>query len=278
MGDLRQFIFLYRVVGAWLLQLLAEEGMNELALFTGAGGGILASKLLGWRTVCAVEINGYAREALACRQNDGTIHPFPIWDDIRTFDGYPWRGLIEVVSGGFPCQDVSRAGTKEGLSGERSGLWIEMARVIREVQPRFAFVENSADLVTRGLDAVLADLAEMGMDARWGVFSAADVGARHRRERVFIVADRDGVLGPPGTWSEQQFRQPSNERFCNGLNTPDSLALWLEMADARARMDDDVAHRVVRTHAIGNGQLPSVAAGAWRMLTGFASDALDEHK
>jgi hypothetical protein len=98
-----------------------------------------------------------------------------------------------------------------------------------------------------------------------------DAGARHRRERVFIVADRDGFMGTPGPWAEREFRQPANERFCNGLNAPDSLALWLEMADARAGMDDDVAHRVVRTHAIGNGQVPSVAAGAWRMLAGSQS-------
>jgi len=252
--------------------------MNELALFAGAGGGILASKLLGWRTVCAVEIDGYARRVLAARQNDGSIPAFPIWGDIRTFDGDPWRGRVDVVSGGFPCQDISGAGTREGLSGERSGLWVEMARVIREVGPRFAFVENSADLVIRGLDTVLSDLAQMGMDARWGVFSAADVGARHQRERLFIVADRDGELGAPGSWSEQQFRQPANERFCNGLNTEDSLALWMEMADDIARMDDDVANRVVRTHAIGNGQVPSVAAGAWEMLTQSQSASVKETK
>lgn len=176
------------------------------------------------------------------------------------------EGSVDVVSGGFPCQDISSAGTKEGLSGERSGLWVEMARVIREVEPRFAFVENSASLLTRGLDRVLADLAEMGMDARWGVFSAGDVGARHRRERLFIVADRDGFMGSPRPWSELQFRQPANERFCHGDDAQDIGDIWLSMADARARMDDDVAHRVERTYAIGNGQVPSVAAGAWRVL------------
>lgn len=246
--------------------------MNELALFAGAGGGLLASRLLGWRTVCAVEINEFCRSVLMQRQYDGNLDLFPIWDDIKTFSGGAWRGRVDVVSGGFPCQDVSGAGTKEGLDGERSGLWVEMARVIREVQPRFAFVENSAALTNRGLERVLGDLAEMGMDARWGVFSAGDVGARHERERIFIVADRDGELGPARPWVEQQFRQPTNERLCNGLNTADSLSLWLEMADARSGMDDDVAHRVVRTHAIGNGQLPAVAAGAWRVLTGSTSN------
>jgi DNA (cytosine-5)-methyltransferase 1 len=142
-----------------------------------------------------------------------------------------------------------------------------MARVIREVQPRYAFVENAAALAFRGLDTVLADLAEMGMDARWGVFSAGDVGARHRRERLFIVADRDGFVGLPRPWAELQFRQPSNERFCDSGDAQDIGEVWLAMADDRARMDDDVANRVERTYAIGNGQVPSVAAGAWRVLT-----------
>lgn len=84
--------------------------MNELHLFAGAGGGILASQLLGDRCVCAVEYEPYARAVLIARQNDGTFPPFPIWDDVRTFDGRPWRGVAEVVSGGFPCQDISAAG------------------------------------------------------------------------------------------------------------------------------------------------------------------------
>ena len=162
--------------------------MNELALFAGVGGGILGGHLLGWRTVCAVEYNAYARSILLARQNDGTLPPFPIWDDIRTFDGKPWRGIVDVVSGGFPCQDISVAGKGDGLDGERSGLWSEMARVVREVRPRFVFVENSPMLTSRGLDRVLGDLAKMGFDAKWGVLGAADVGAPHQRDRIWIVA------------------------------------------------------------------------------------------
>lgn len=162
--------------------------MNELALFAGAGGGILGGHLLGWRTVCAVEYNAYARSVLLARQNDGTFPPFPIWDDVCTFDGKPWRGIVDVVSGGFPCQDISAAGKGAGLDGERSGLWSEMARIIREVQPRFVFVENSPMLTSRGLGVVLGDLATMGFDAEWGVLSAADTGAPHLRERIWILA------------------------------------------------------------------------------------------
>ena len=89
--------------------------MNELALFAGAGGGILGGHLLGWRTVCAVEWDAYAASVLVARQNDRCLPPFPIWDDVQTFDGRPWKGVIDVISGGFPCQDISSAGRGAGI-------------------------------------------------------------------------------------------------------------------------------------------------------------------
>jgi len=166
--------------------------MNELALFAGAGGGILGGHLLGWRTVCAVEWEAYPASVLVARQNDGLLPPFPIWDDIQTFDGKPWRGIVDVVSGGFPCTDISAAGKGAGIDGEASGMWREMARVIYEVQPRFVFVENSPMLTSRGLGRVLGDLAAMGFDARWGVLGAADIGAKHQRDRIWIVGKQMG--------------------------------------------------------------------------------------
>ena len=168
--------------------------MNELALFAGAGGGILGGHLLGWRTVCAVEWEPYPASVLAARQNDGFLPPFPIWDDVQTFDGHPWRGVVDVISGGFPCQDISAAGAGAGIDGERSGMWREMARIIHEVRPRFVFVENSPMLTSRGLGTVLGDLAKMGFDARWGVLGAVDVGAPHLRDRIWIRAERRGFL------------------------------------------------------------------------------------
>ncbi len=183
--------------------------MNELALFAGAGGGILGGKLLGWRTVCAVEWEAYPASVLCARQNDRLLPPFPIWDDVQTFDGHPWRGIVDVISGGFPCQDISAAGKGAGIDGERSGMWGEMARIIREVRPRFVFVENSPMLTSRGLGRVLGDLASMGFDAKWGVLGAADVGANHQRDRIWIVARWKGDL--PHTqhnrirrWEQQQ--------------------------------------------------------------------------
>lgn len=164
-----------------------NDGLRELALFAGAGGGILGGKLLGWNTVCAVEWEQYPASVLAQRQNDGLLPPFPIWDDVQTFDGKPWRGLVDVVSGGFPCQDISCAGKGAGITGERSGMWGEMARIIGEIRPRYAFIENSPMLTIRGLESVLCDLAAMGYNAEWGVLGASDVGAPHKRDRIWIL-------------------------------------------------------------------------------------------
>jgi DNA (cytosine-5)-methyltransferase 1 len=182
--------------------------MNELALFAGAGGGILGGHLLGWRTVCAVEWEAYPASVLCARQNDGFLPPFPIWDDVQTFDGKPWRGIVDVVSGGFPCQDISAAGRGGGIEAERSGMWKEMARIIGEVRPKYAFVENSPMLTSRGLGTVLADLASLGFDAEWGVLSAADVGANHKRERIWICAKQRNFFSYSmhnrDRWGQQQ--------------------------------------------------------------------------
>ena len=164
--------------------------MNELALFAGAGGGILGGKRLGWRTVCAVEWEPYPASVLCARQNDGLLEAFPVWDDVQTFDGKPWRGRVDVVSGGFPCQDISCAGKGAGITGERSSMWTHMARIVSEVRPRFVYAENSPMLVGRGLGTVLCDLAKMGYDAKWGVVGAHHVAAPHKRDRIWIVANR----------------------------------------------------------------------------------------
>lgn len=168
--------------------------LRELALFAGYGGGILGGKMLGWRTVCAVERDAYAAQVLAQRQNDGLLEAFPIWSDVSNFDGKPWRGIVDVISGGFPCQDISAAGKGAGITGERSGLWTEFARIIGEVRPTYTFIENSPMLTIRGLDTVFSDLAAHGYDAEWDVISARDIGANHKRDRIWIVAKRRDVL------------------------------------------------------------------------------------
>jgi len=260
--------------------------------------------LLGHRTVCAVEYDAYARSVLLARQNDGTFPAFPVWDDVRTFDGKPWRGIVDCVSGGFPCQDISCAGNGAGLDGERSGLWSEMARIIREVRPRYAFIENSPMLVTRGLDRVLADLAAMGFDARWGIVSAADTGAFHKRERIWILADakklhsngsndnarisvergEESELGND-CWTEdvadsasirqQRQRKPivtisnqtKRDQQTNRTFSKRQCGEWPTEPEL-GRVADGVADRSNRLKAIGNGQVPRVRAAAWRILGG----------
>jgi DNA (cytosine-5)-methyltransferase 1 len=194
-----------------------NQPLNELALFAGAGGGILGGKLLGWRTICAVEWDAYARDVLVARQNDGCLDPFPIWDDVQTFDGTPWRGSVDVVSGGFPCQDISAAGKGAGIEGERSGMWKHMARIIGEVLPRFVLVENSPLLVGRGLGVVLGDIAAMGYDARWGIVGAHHAAAPHKRDRIWIVANASGVHDRSGNAGTSQ-RQESEPRKSRGAS------------------------------------------------------------
>jgi DNA (cytosine-5)-methyltransferase 1 len=276
-------------------------GINELALFAGAGGGILAGKLLGWRTICAVEKDAYCQSVLLARQADGILPLFPIWDDVTTFDGRPWAGIVNVISGGFPCQDISTAGKGKGITGPKSGLWKHMARIVSEVRPRFVFVENSANLIRRGIETVIGDLAQMGYDARWGVIGADDVGAPHRRKRIWIVADSCGFSYGDEIRNdslEKKFNQPSygcknipnpaSERLERTHNVKKSseriqskpTELYQEKSNRLigqgrkwpaepnvGRMVDGLAFRVDRLKALGNGQVPKVAKTAWEILT-----------
>jgi len=175
---------------------LPEEGLRELALFAGTGGGIIGGHMLGWRTVAAVEIEDYPRRVLLQRQAEGILPKFPIWDDVQTFEGGVWRGKVDVVSGGFPCQDISVAGKGAGIEGARSSMWKHMARIIHEVRPRYCFIENSPALIHRGLGNVLSDLSQMGYDAKWGVMGAHHVAAPHRRNRIWIVGNTDNYGYP----------------------------------------------------------------------------------
>lgn len=289
--------------------------MNELHLFAGAGGGILGGMLLGHTCICAVEIEPYCRKVLLQRQRDGILPKFPIWDDVRTFDGKPWRGKVDIICGGFPCQDISCAGKGAGIEGERSGLWSEFARIISEVRPRYVFVENSPMLAVRGLGRVLGDLSEIRYDARWCVMGADDVGAPHIRKRMWILAHaRYGCgrgsfgQGIGGTcerelektkWQSEtvEVARPSERQaivadaklFGNGRRKQveeceqesserlgRNCAWWKnDPADQDGafesklgRVADGVVNRVDRLKAIGNGQVPLVAATAFKLLKG----------
>jgi DNA (cytosine-5)-methyltransferase 1 len=254
--------------------LTTEEKLNELHLFAGAGGGILGGILLGHTTVCAVEIEPYCRKVLLQRQRDGILPKFPIWDDVRTFDGKPWRGKVDIVCGGFPCQDISCAGKGEGIEGERSGMWTEMARIIYEIRPKYAFVENSPMLTSRGLGVVLGDLASMGYDARWGVLGADCVGLPHHRSRIWVVAypTKGGLPILPSQSSrgeaEEILRSRARTYNPHSLQSCSSGGLRIGANEpALLRGCDGLANGCDRLAAIGNGQVPIVAALAWKTLT-----------
>jgi DNA (cytosine-5)-methyltransferase 1 len=222
--------------------------MRELALFAGAGGGILASHLLGWRTVCAVEIDDYARSVLLARQNDGILRPFPVWDDITTFDGKPWRGSVDVVSGGFPCQAFSTAARGRNVA---QNFWPDMRRVIFEVSPQFVFAEN----VTQGaINAAADDLEQMGYQTKAVSLSAKNLGADHVRGRHWLFAYAD---------IKSKLRIARHAEMA--ISKIVCCSVWSAEPE-QSRMADGLANRVDRLRAIGNGQVPVVAAAAWIYL------------
>lgn len=152
------------------------------SLFSGIGGIDLGLQRAGFEIKWQVEIDGYCQKVLAKHWPDVARY-----GDIRTV-GKHNLAPIDLIAGGFPCQDISNAGRRAGIDGERSGLWTEFYRIICELRPSFVLVENVAALLGRGFDQVLGDLAACGYDAEWQVLSAESVGAPHLRERVFIVA------------------------------------------------------------------------------------------
>lgn len=171
------------------------DPLRVLSLFSGIGGldiGLTdGARRVGLETrhVGMVEGEAFSCAALAAAMQAGRLAPCPIWlGDIREFPAAAFRGSVDLVVGGFPCQDISLAGKGEGLDGDRSGLWFDMLRLAVRVGARYLFVENVSAITSRGLDAVLGSLAEVGFDAEWTCVRASDVGAPHRRERWFCLA------------------------------------------------------------------------------------------
>ena len=244
--------------------------MRTLHLFAGAGGGLLADLILGHHPIAAVEHNRHCCRVLRARADDGWFHDLHVHEiDIRLFDPSEYAGRVDCIHAGFPCTDISVAGKGAGIDGDASGLWREVARIAGVIRPRYLFLENSPAIVGRGLSRVLGDLAEIGYDARWRVLSAADVGAPHKRERWWCIAERadaDGEreLQPQGHFAESRRRigDVGEEKQCPGAGG------WFETEPGVGRVASGVAHRVDRIRALGNGQVPLCAAAAWIALNG----------
>lgn len=223
--------------------------MRELALFAGAGGGLLASRLLGWDTVCAVEIDERCRAVLRARQDDGCLERFPIYEDVREFDGHQWRGRVDVVSGGFPCQPFSSAARGRNVAPD---LWPEMLRIIGEVRPGHVFAEN----VKRApIERAAADLHRLGFACRFGRLSAAGVGAPHGRERWWLRCDAHGDCKPVGAKHGKVARLRAA-----------AARVWGRESRRHVRVAHGLAGDMGRARAAGNGQVPIVAALAWHGL------------
>ena len=161
--------------------------MRGLDLFSGIGG--ISKALEPWvTTVAYCERDKYAQAVLLSRMAEGKLDIAPIWDDIRTLDGTQFKGSVDIIFGGFPCQNISSAGRGEGLEGDRSSLFGEIVRLAQEIRPTFIFLENVPAIRTRGLPQVVRELAAIRYSLRWGALSAFDVGAPHKRERWFCLA------------------------------------------------------------------------------------------
>jgi DNA (cytosine-5)-methyltransferase 1 len=227
------------------------------SLFAGIGGMDLGLERAGMVCKWQCEIDSYARRVL-----EKHWPAVPKWDDVRTFPPACGEWGVDLICGGFPCQDISNAGKRIGIDGERSGLWSEFARIIRVLRPRFVLVENVSALLERGLGRVLGDLASSGYDAEWSILSACAMGAPHMRQRVFILA-HGGCLG----WErEREVLAPKWERREQLERLLESEAQMGIPAGARGRMSDGLPNRVDRLRGLGNAVVPQVAEWIGRRI------------
>jgi len=227
--------------------------MRELALFAGVGGGLLGGHLLGWKAVCAVEVEDYPRRVLLARQADGCLPHFPIWDDVCTFDGRPWKGRIDVISGGFPCQPFS--GAAHGNNTARD-FWPEMARIVRESTPPNVFAEN---VQRKPIERAAGDLYEAGYTCRFTMLPASCLGAPHPRNRWWLVAH---------TNTNRQPRLPEYVEVAESPSVP-ALDIWEKDYTEPMGVSNGIPSRLDRLRGLGNAQVPALAALAWRLLRGL---------
>lgn len=226
--------------------------MKVLDLFSGIGGFSLGLERAGFETVAFCEIDPFCRQVLNKHWPD-----IPIHEDIKQLDGRQYRGTVDVVCGGFPCQDISWAGEGIGISGKRSGLWKEFARLVCEVRPRYSIVENSTALLarSRGAGVVLGDLAQIGYDAEWYCIPASAVGAPHERDRVWILAYPNG----------DQHEVSSHAKF--GATLARLLATYAN-ADGYGELQQEGSEREERRR-IGNSSWWAAQPDVARVVYGF---------
>ena len=247
--------------------------LRLLDTFSGIGGFSYAAERIvgGYETVAFVEREPFCQKVLRKHWPD-----VPIFDDITTYT--PERGSADVICGGFPCQDISVAGRKAGIKeGTRSGLFYELMRVIRMVEPRFVILENVSAIVADGLDIVLGELAEAGFDAEWACIPASAVGACHQRDRWWLIAYSNNIrsfgqdLSLPGMRGKDEGRKAGlgnrqvlgSQRWSYRKDWGESLTSdWRSHVSKPClpRGNDGLSNRVDRVKALGNSVVPQVAA------------------
>ncbi|MGA0336820.1 MAG: DNA cytosine methyltransferase [Luminiphilus sp.] len=213
------------------------------SLFAGIGGFDLGLERAGMACAWQVEREPYAVRVLEKHWPNVRRH-----DDVCTFPPAEGNWAVDLICGGFPCQDISVAGKGLGLAGKRSGLWVEMHRIISELRPRYVIVENVAALLFRGMETILGDLSKIGYDAEWHVVPACAVGAPHRRERVWVVAYADRAGFKQQRWPESESTQYATVERCS----------WWETEPAVGRVVDGLPHRVDRLRGLGNAVVPQI--------------------
>ena len=228
--------------------------MRVGSLFSGIGGLELGLERAGMEVVWQVERDAYCRRVLAKHWPDVTRY-----EDVHDV-GRSNLASVDLICGGFPCQDISAAGNGAGIiKGNRSGLWYEFARIIRELRPRYVVVENVPAITSRGLGIVLGDLADAGYDAEWGCVSAAAVGAPHLRKRIFIVAHTESA-GREARGGDG-LGDADGSRGDQGLATGpcEEVGRWWAVEPDLGRVAHGVPARVDRLRALGNAVVPQVA-------------------
>lgn len=245
--------------------------MNGLDLFSGIGG--LGLALSPWvHPIAYCENDRYAQAVLLSRMQDGQLPMAPIWPDVRTLQGKSMAGFIDIIYGGFPCQDISVAGRGDGLGGERSGLFSEIMRLAQEIKPQFIFLENVPAIRTRGLNHVAEWLAFAGYDCRWDIVSAAEVGAIHIRKRWFLLANTNGKrLREKQRPKFQRPREIEGPMEPHGQGSPretsgPSFGSFKPYVDRAA---DGLQFNVDRNKCLGNAVVPQQAREAFKRLCGI---------